>query len=127
MTSTDTKSQGQPSRCSNKHQHKAATNHSYSKALSTAGEVIDPVCGMTVDPHTAQHRTLHEGHPFYFCSAGCKTKFESSPAKYLENLVTPPVIEGAIYTCPMHSGYPPGWPRILPDMRHGTRTGNSEF
>ena len=62
----------------------------------------DPVCGMSVDSHRAQHRTLHEGHPFYFCSAGCKTKFEASPAKYLENRVTPPVIEGAIYTCPMH-------------------------
>ena len=114
MTSTDTKSQGQPSRCSNKHQHKAATNHSYSKALSTAGEVIDPVCGMTVDPHTAQHRTLHEGHPFYFCSAGCKTKFESSPAKYLENRVTPPVIEGAIYTCPMHSEIRQAGPGFCP-------------
>jgi len=57
---------------------------------------------MTVDPHTAQHRTLHEGHPFYFCSAGCKTKFETSPTKYLETRMTPSAIEGAIYTCPMH-------------------------
>jgi len=57
---------------------------------------------MTVDPHMVQHHTLHDGHPFYFCSAGCKTKFEASPTKYLEGRVAPPVIEGAIYTCPMH-------------------------
>ena len=57
---------------------------------------------MTVDPHTAQHRALHEGHPFYFCSAGCKSKFEASPAKYLGDQIPPPAVEGAIYTCPMH-------------------------
>ena len=102
MTSPESKTQAQPSCCSNKHQHTTAKSHSHSKALSTEDEVVDPVCGMTVDRHTAQHRALHEGHPFYFCSAGCKTKFEASPAKYLENRVTPPVIEGAIYTCPMH-------------------------
>ena len=102
MTSPETKTQGQPCCCSNKHQHTATTSHGHSKALAKGGEVFDPVCGMTVDPHTAQHRTLHEGQPFYFCSAGCKTKFEASPAKYLEGRVTPPVIEGAIYTCPMH-------------------------
>jgi Cu+-exporting ATPase len=57
---------------------------------------------MTVDPHTAKHRSLHEGHPFYFCSVGCKTKFDDNPAKYLKDRAPPPVIEGAIYTCPMH-------------------------
>jgi Cu+-exporting ATPase len=27
-----------------------------------ATAVLDPVCGMTVDPHTAKHRHDHEGH-----------------------------------------------------------------
>ncbi len=102
MTSPEKKTQGQPSCCANKHQHTATTSHGHSKALSPEGEVFDPVCGMTVDPHTVQHRALHEGQPFYFCSGGCKKKFEASPAKYLEGRVTHPVIEGAIYTCPMH-------------------------
>jgi P-type Cu+ transporter len=64
----------------------------------------DPVCGMTVDPHTARHRHTHHGRTYYFCSAGCRTKFAADPAKYLET-DTPaaePVPEGAIYTCPMH-------------------------
>jgi Cu+-exporting ATPase len=63
---------------------------------------IDPVCGMTVDPHTAKHRAEHHGHPYYFCSAGCRTKFVANPEKYLGEREPEPVIEGAIYTCPMH-------------------------
>ena len=65
---------------------------------------IDPVCGMTVDPVTAKHKALHRGHDYYFCSAGCKTKFQANPAKYLEASAKPaePVAAGTIYTCPMH-------------------------
>ncbi len=66
------------------------------------GGVIDPVCGMTVDPHTAKHRAEHHGHSYYFCSAGCKTKFIADPKKYLGAREPEPVVAGAIYTCPMH-------------------------
>jgi Cu+-exporting ATPase len=68
------------------------------------GGVIDPVCGMTVDPHTAKHRAEYHGHLYYFCSAGCKTKFSADPQKYLpkSRKLAEPVAEGAIYTCPMH-------------------------
>ncbi len=38
---------------------------------------------MTVDPHTAKHRAEYRGRPYYFCSAGCKTKFTADPQKYL--------------------------------------------
>jgi Cu+-exporting ATPase len=64
----------------------------------------DPVCGMTVDPHKTPHRFAHAGHTYYFCSAGCRTKFSADPAKYLapSTTETPPVPEGTIYTCPMH-------------------------
>jgi P-type Cu+ transporter len=64
--------------------------------------VKDPVCGMDVDPHTAKHRATLHGHPYYFCSAGCRTKFENDPARYLSEKATTPVDDGAIYTCPMH-------------------------
>ena len=64
--------------------------------------VIDPVCGMTVDPHTAKHRAEHRGHTYYFCSAGCRTKFVSSPQKYLGDRQPETVPDGTIYTCPMH-------------------------
>jgi P-type Cu+ transporter len=67
-----------------------------------AGGVPDPVCGMTVDPHTAKHRADHRGHTFYFCSAGCRTNFISDPQKYLGGLEPKPEREGVTYTCPMH-------------------------
>ena len=77
--------------------------HQHAPSLE-AGMVTDPVCGMRVDPHTAEHRADHDGHPYYFCSAACRTKFAAAPQKYLPKDTVPaaPVDEGAIYTCPMH-------------------------
>ncbi|MBI2714775.1 MAG: heavy metal translocating P-type ATPase [Rhizobiales bacterium] len=66
------------------------------------GGVIDPVCGMSVDPHTAKHRADYRGHTYYFCNPGCRTKFVADPQKYLGEREPEPVVEGAIYTCPMH-------------------------
>ena len=60
---------------------------------------------MTVDPHKTPHRHSHQGHPYYFCSAGCRTKFAADPAKYLDpskREPARPVPAGTIYTCPMH-------------------------
>ncbi|MGJ4908725.1 heavy metal translocating P-type ATPase [Bradyrhizobium sp. HKCCYLS2033] len=66
-------------------------------------KVIDPVCGMSVDPATSKHRFEHAGHTFHFCSAGCRTKFAAEPDKYLGEREPPPEMPaGTIYTCPMH-------------------------
>jgi P-type Cu+ transporter len=46
----------------------------------------DPVCGMTPDPQAAiakGNTTVHDGLRYIFCCAGCKTKFEADPGKYL--------------------------------------------
>ena len=66
--------------------------------------VKDPVCGMEVDPHTTQHRADHAGRTYYFCSAGCRKKFISKPAHYLDQKAErrEAVAPDAIYTCPMH-------------------------
>ena len=69
---------------------------------ASAGGVLDPVCGMTVNLHTARHRADHRGHTYYFCSAGCRTKFVADPKKYLGERQPDSVAEGTIYTCPMH-------------------------
>ena len=45
-------------------------------------EAIDPVCHMTVDVATARHRTTHDGRTYYFCSAGCRERFEADPARF---------------------------------------------
>jgi Cu+-exporting ATPase len=86
--------------CHHEHGHR----HPGDGAAETAQTVRDPVCGMTVDPHKTQHRASHAGHTYYFCSAGCKAKFEADPNRYLqpEQAKQTPVPEGAIYTCPMH-------------------------
>jgi Cu+-exporting ATPase len=73
-------------------------SHDHEAHLAT-----DPVCGMRVDPHTAKHRAEQGGRSYYFCSAGCRTKFLADPARYLGTKAEPaPVPEGTIYTCPMH-------------------------
>src|SRR5919107_1125618 len=38
---------------------------------------VDPVCGMTVDPAKAAGFSDREGVRYYFCSAGCKAKFDA--------------------------------------------------
>ena len=64
----------------------------------------DPVCGMSVDPHTAKHRAEHGGRTYYFCNPRCREKFIADPQKYLAADEAPaaPVAPGTIYTCPMH-------------------------
>ena len=78
------------------------TDHQHHHRHNAGGSVIDPVCGMSVDPHTAKHRADHRGRSYYFCSAGCRTKFVGDPQKYLSDREPETVAEGTIYTCPMH-------------------------
>ncbi len=47
-----------------------------------SGKVIDPVCGMSVDPATAMS-VLHDGEPYYFCSSHCAKTFEANPGEFL--------------------------------------------
>lgn len=78
--------------------------HGPAHAAPVANLIKDPVCGMDVDPATAKHHAHHQGADFHFCSAGCKTKFEADPERYLSGTPAPmaPVPEGTIFTCPMH-------------------------
>jgi heavy metal translocating P-type ATPase len=74
---------------------------------AAAGQTArDPVCGMAVDVATAKHRHEHAGQTYYFCAARCRERFIADPEKYLEpeaaRPADPPVMPGAIYTCPMH-------------------------
>ncbi|HEX8172417.1 MAG TPA: copper-translocating P-type ATPase [Thermoanaerobaculia bacterium] len=43
----------------------------------------DPVCGMTVDPARAAGQSTYGGTTYFFCSAGCKAKFDAAPEQYL--------------------------------------------
>jgi Cu+-exporting ATPase len=53
----------------------------------------DPVCGMAPNPETAiakGNTTVHDGVRYIFCCAGCKTKFEAEPQKYLASAPAEP-------------------------------------
>jgi len=90
----------------------------------------DVVCGMQVDPAKAAGSSVHAGKTYYFCSKGCKAKFDAHPEQYLGAVspasaaagapmvlhrhkpasaapATPPApttsaVSDAEYTCPMH-------------------------
>jgi Cu+-exporting ATPase len=65
---------------------------------------IDPVCGMTVDP-SSPLRWDYQGSTYFFCSPGCRTKFQANPEFFLNRGDAPPPTMAdldAIYTCPMH-------------------------
>jgi P-type Cu+ transporter len=85
--------------------------------------VIDPVCGMTVDPARAAGRQKHGSETYYFCSRRCMVKFITDPEAVLKNprrqdghvhggpprpayhpAVAPRTTDadvGAVYVCPM--------------------------
>jgi xanthine dehydrogenase accessory factor len=44
-------------------------------------QAIDPICGMTVAVATARHKAELEGVAYYFCCAGCRTKFLQGGAR----------------------------------------------
>jgi len=44
----------------------------------------DPVCGMQVDPAEAAGSSQYNGTTYYFCSPGCKQKFDRDPQQYVK-------------------------------------------
>jgi len=67
---------------------------------------LDPVCGMRVDPNHAAGKSTYQAETYYFCSPGCKAKFEDHPKRFLHpgRVPEPMHAEAAAveYTCPMH-------------------------
>ncbi len=83
--------------------------------------VLDPVCGMTVDPESAAGSFEHKGETYFFCSAHCLHKFREAPEQFLNqssksssnqpvlikgmntpHSSTPNPTRATDYTCPMH-------------------------
>jgi len=75
-----------------------------------ATTVVDPVCGMTVDPARAAGSVEHDGTTYYFCSKACASKFAADPDRYLSAAApathtahgTDHAARGTSWTCPMH-------------------------
>ena len=66
----------------------AAHHHEASEGKGeAAASVIDPVCGMSVEPGRAKAAGLHSAHAgadYYFCGNGCKLDFDEEPGRYLD-------------------------------------------
>ena len=63
----------------------SAENTTVMNGTSTAGgeTAVDLVCGMAVDPSTAQFSQTFEGQTYYFCSAMCRDQFNADPSKFI--------------------------------------------
>ena len=60
---------------------------------ASAAPVLDPVCGMQVDPRAAADagRTVAHGHDvFFFCSDDCRQRFVAAPSSYARPAVAKP-------------------------------------
>ena len=55
-----------------------------SQTATKTDTVIDPVCGMSVDPSTKELFAIVKGQRYYFCAEGCRRTFVKTPEKYLE-------------------------------------------
>jgi Cu+-exporting ATPase len=44
---------------------------------------IDVICHMTVDEQHAAGQSIYNGKNYYFCSLGCKQRFDASPENYV--------------------------------------------
>lgn len=45
-------------------------------------EVVDPVCGMTIQVAGARYTSVYDGKTFIFCGVGCKEHFDREPERY---------------------------------------------
>ena len=46
--------------------------------------MIDPICGMEVEPSTAAAKHEHKGRTYYFCSVHCLELFKKDPERFLK-------------------------------------------
>jgi Cu+-exporting ATPase len=80
--------------------HETARDHERDQPV----EVLDPVCGMMIEPADAAATYEYNGQTYHFCMTDCAEKFKADPEKYLQPRAegsaeaAPP---GTIYTCPM--------------------------
>ena len=54
--------------------------------------VIDPVCGMTVEKPQAEAKglhTVHEDADYWFCGKGCLLEFRDDPGHFLDPAYVP--------------------------------------
>jgi Cu+-exporting ATPase len=97
-----------------------SVNHTSSNSPTrdeVSAAVIDPVCGMTINPDASAGSYDYKGQTYYFCSTSCLDKFEAEPERFLNTPTEPKALQrtgiqqgsktvatqvAQTYTCPMH-------------------------
>src|SRR5258706_14672841 len=88
--------------------------------------VKDPVCGMNVDETKSKHSSTFLDETYYFCSAGCKARFDAEPSRYTPSPGVTPAAghehgtimsesDQSAYFCPMHPHIRSGRPGKCPE------------
>jgi YHS domain-containing protein/copper chaperone CopZ len=54
------------------------------RVIEKSGDVIDPVCRMTVDTDTTELYSDFRGRRYFFCARSCKNAFDEDPVSYDE-------------------------------------------
>ena len=61
-----------------------AWRHTRGTGESVLQEAVDPVCGMTVAVGSGEAPVVYEGVSYHFCCAGCRSRFEAEPSRYVD-------------------------------------------
>jgi P-type Cu+ transporter len=78
--------------------------HAHDHTPAASGELLDPVCGMTISPADAVGHVEHEGSTYSFCSENCLEQFRAHPDAFLADRparAATPADMAREYTCPM--------------------------
>jgi Cu+-exporting ATPase len=73
--------------------------------MARPAAVVDPVCGMTIDPASAAGTLDYKGTRYFFCHTSCLDRFRAAPESFLQPAPSKPVpapSEDVEYVCPMH-------------------------
>lgn len=52
-------------------------------APGDSDRVLDPVCGVAIDPDRAAGKLDYAGETFYFCSTDCRVRFQEDPGLFI--------------------------------------------
>ena len=78
---------------------------SHESIAETSAAVVDPVCGMKIQPEKAAGTQEYEGKTYYFCGRSCVEKFKADPASFVSPKPKPspasPATKPVEYICPM--------------------------
>jgi Cu+-exporting ATPase len=71
--------------------------------LAQPGTVLDPVCGMRVNPATAAGHYDYRGTTYHFCARSCLERFKAAPETFLGAAAAAPAQASPAteYVCPM--------------------------